>query len=167
MLRYFFYFLFSAYVSLVHIAFADEPHWPAQVEDIDINLQPLGWLQTHENVGGHTINRHVDKSEDYLKNRIQSGNIFEASTFTNLSVAEQILSLGLWGNMPALDGWMKDKNAPDRLVIEISHPTAVGLGIRRNETQVSPRYGARIVLQKTKDKKSAFILTAYPHKRRP
>ncbi len=168
MFRYFLFFIFSAYLSIAgYIASAGEVIWPPQIEKINPNEPALGWLKSHEEAGGHTIERHVDKSEHYLKKRVNSGNIFEASTFNNIAAAEQILALGLWENIDELAAWMKNENAGDRLVIEIMHPTAIGRGIRRNETQISPRYGARIVLQKNKNKKSAFILTAYPHKRRP
>lgn len=148
-------------------ALAKEVIWPDFIEKIDLSQKPLGWLQSHEDAGGHTIERHVNKPDSYLKKRVSSGRIFEATSFSSLTAAEQIITLGLWENIKELSEWMKDSKGADRMVIEATDKTIIGKGIRKNEPKISPRYGVRIVLQKTKDKKSAFILTAYPHKRRP
>ncbi len=168
MLRSVLFLIFWAYLALSpYTALAKDINWPPQIEKIDLNQKPQGWLKSHEKAGGHTIERHVNKSDFYLKKRVNSSDIFEASTFESLIAAEQIIALGLWENMEELSRWMKNKNTSDRLVIEVHDKTPIGRGIKRNEKKVSSRYGARIVLQKTKDKQSAFILTAYPKNRRP
>ncbi len=160
--------IFSTFFILAsYTAIAKDVIWPAQIEQIDLNQKASGWLQSHEDAGGHTIERHVDKSDSYLKKRVSSGNIMEASSFVSLSAAEQIIAMGLWQNIDELSLWMKNPNGADRMVIEAHDPIIIGKGIRKNEQKISPRYGVRIVLQKTKNKKSAFILTAYPNKRRP
>lgn len=147
------------------LALAGELLWPDKIAYINPQASATGWLQSHEDIGGHTIARHIDKSDDYLIKRVNNGNINEASSFISLSLAEQILALGLWENIAELAQWMNDDNAPDRLVIEINDPAIVGKGVRRGQNKTSPRYGARIVLQKTKNKKTAYILTAYPNQR--
>lgn len=149
------------------LALGGELLWPDKIEYINPNAPATGWLQTHENAGGHTIERHINKADNYLINRVKNGNINEASSFLSLSLAEQILALGLWQNINELAQWMNDDNAPDRLVVEVNEPTIVGKGIRRGQNKTSPRYGARIVLQKTKNKQTAYILTAYPSQRSP
>lgn len=145
---------------------AGELSWPNKVDVINPDAPVTGWLQSHEKAGGHTIERHVDKPDAYLKKRIKNNNINEASAFLSLSLAEQILAIGLWDNIEELARWMNDADAPDRLVIEARNPEPVGKGLRRGENKPSARFGARIVLQKTKDKKTAYILTAYPNARR-
>ncbi|MFV0431607.1 MAG: RNase A-like domain-containing protein [Alphaproteobacteria bacterium] len=147
-------------------AFAYSATWPAKIEQVDINAPVQGWLQTHERMGGHTIEKHVNKSDDYLKNRFKASNINEASSFLSLNLAEQVIAVGLWQNITELMDWMENPKGSDRLVIIAKDSAVVGRGLRRGDSRTYPRYGARIVLQKTKDKKSAFILTAYPTDRR-
>ncbi len=166
MFRYFIKIIFALFLCLPTTLYASELLWPQKIEKVDVSAQPTGWLQSHEDMGGHVIERHVNKSDDYLHSRIKNGRINEASSFISLALAEQIIALGLWENIEELAQWMKDDRAADRMVIEINDPTIVGKGVRRGEQKILERYGARIVLQKTKDNKTAYILTAYPNSRR-
>ncbi len=127
MLRSFFFFIVSIYLTIIgYTALAEEVIWPPKIEKIDLAQEPLGWLKSHEKVGGHTIDRHVSKSDFYLKKRVSTAHIFEASSFKNLTAAEQIIALGLWENTEELAQWMNNKNSADRLVIEIDNKVPIG-----------------------------------------
>ncbi len=139
--------------------------WPSQIEQIEPSAQPQGWLKNHEKLGGHTIKRHVKRSESYLKKRIK-GDINEASSFINEAVAEQVISQALHQNRKKISHWINNQQSGDRLVFDVQTKKPTGYGIRKGESKLSKRYGARIVLQYSQSK-GRFILTAYPHKRKP
>lgn len=50
-------------------------------------------LQSHENAGGHTIAKHISKSDAWLRNRCKNEKfLMTASTFSSLSSGESILA---------------------------------------------------------------------------
>lgn len=162
-----FLYIFLA-IGLVFAAFSKERAsslWPSNIEQIDKNAKAQGWLKNHEKIGGHTIERHVARSEDYLKGRVK-GDINEASSFINEAVAEQAISQALYQNRKKISDWINDEQSGDRLVFDVKTKLPTGYGIRQGEQKISHRYGARVVLQYSKSK-GRFILTAYPHRRKP
>ncbi len=155
-------------VGLIFSAFSKErvsSLWPSQAQQIEASAKAQGWLENHEKIGGHTIERHVARPESYLKSRVKR-DINEASSFINEAVAEQVISQALYQNRKKISDWVSDKQSGDRLVFEVKTKVPTGYGIRKGEHKVSNRYGARVVLQYSKSK-GRFILTAYPHKRKP
>lgn len=124
-----------------------------------------GFLEYHESQGGHTIERHVGLSDRELKARFERGNIQEASTFETLELAEEIIFKALISHEKEIIHWLKNEKDRDRLVIQIKSQKPVGWGLRRGEEESTPRYGARVVLQRKNG--DMFILTAYPQHRRP
>ncbi|WP_027834246.1 RNase A-like domain-containing protein [Maritalea myrionectae] len=70
------------------------------------NPFPLGWLTAQELAGGHTIARHVGKTDAQLVNRlINSPNIQNASTYTDQQTAELAITAGLTGVRVAVNNW--------------------------------------------------------------
>lgn len=127
-----------------------------------------GWLNTQEggNHKGHTLERHVGKNETYLRKRLTGETglrpIRSASTFTEQSTAEDVVKRILLMYDNRILKWMKDKTAPDTLALEYrgGRNKVLGMGIRKGDTQLSPRYNAKAILRKHRS--GYGVLTAYP-----
>ncbi len=69
-------------------------------------------LQSHENLGGHTIAKHVSKSETWLRNRCKSEKyLITASTFSSLSDAESILADMIKDNRSLVQDYASGRNS--------------------------------------------------------
>jgi Bacterial CdiA-CT RNAse A domain len=69
-------------------------------------LVPGGGLMAHETLGGHTLARHVGRSENYLRHRLATEpDLTAASTFYDRQTAENALARVLHANDPrCIDG---------------------------------------------------------------
>jgi len=123
---------------------------------------PGGGLQAHEAAGGHTIERHVGKTEAELKQRLaEETRIAAASSFTNLTVAEAAIGEAINRNEREISSWLRSRE--NRYTIDYSANTTVGITLRRRASKASATSRLRIVLQRSaKLPPGYFILTAYP-----
>lgn len=116
--------------------------------------------------GGHTIERHVGKTEAELRQRLQNRpGLDEASSFKSLPEAEKLISKVLADNKYQIQMWVKHKptnlQARMRLTRAFSSPT--GIVIRRGSEEVKKCYSVRVVIDfKPFHGKPYFIITAFP-----
>jgi hypothetical protein len=120
-------------------------------------------LERDETRGGHTLDRHVGRSDDELRERLaQEPNISAASTWTNREIAEEAVGETLERNAK-LDRWMERSGRKPNLVLDYhgrpDHP--VGRCVRQGETEVQPAYDAVVVLKASRDG-GFYVLTTYP-----
>jgi len=86
----------------------------------------------HDVAGGHTISRHVDKSEASLQHRLDSEPEREAaSSFPNLATADFAQAALVKQNRSALDQWLKSSEK-DPLTIEADTGKPVGRVLERD-----------------------------------
>ena len=74
-----------------------------------VDIVPGGGLMAHEGpkaFGGHTIQRHVGKSYDFLVSRFRQPWIYTSSTFTDRMTAEHVISGALNGADNHIQEWM-------------------------------------------------------------
>jgi len=123
---------------------------------------PGGSLDAHEKAGGHLLERHVGKTEEQLRRRLQSETrISAASSFTDRPVADASVSACIASNQRKITAWLKGDQ--DRLVISHRATAPVGISISRGTTKARDANGTRLVL--VRDKRFAGgwrILTGYP-----
>ncbi|HEY0167232.1 MAG TPA: RNase A-like domain-containing protein [Jatrophihabitans sp.] len=121
-----------------------------------VHLVPGGGLMAHEGLdGGHTLAKHVGKSEDYLRNRLATEpNLGIASTFHNRQIAESSLSQLLDANARGVERWLVDGSRS--LVLNGRMPHPVGVAIIREAVGPVEASGIRLVL-----KRSATMTTGY------
>jgi hypothetical protein len=121
-------------------------------------------LATEEAAGGHTIARHVGRTEAQLRARLvaQTG-IPAASTFRTLAEAEEIVSAGLRANAVAIKNWASSAGVGARLALSYDAAKTIGHGVIRATGNLQDMSKITIVLQKVASgKKIFFILTSYP-----
>ncbi|MGL5058823.1 MAG: RNase A-like domain-containing protein, partial [Microcoleus sp.] len=123
---------------------------------------PGGGLEVHEQAGGHTLERHVGKTEAQLAQRLAAEpRITAASSFTNRSVAEAAIGEALNRNERAISSWLRSRE--NRYTIDYDANRKVGITMRRRNNKASPTSRLKIILQRsTKLPPGYFILTAYP-----
>jgi hypothetical protein len=114
-------------------------------------LVPGGGLMAHEGLdGGHTLAKHVGKSEEFLRNRLATEpHITAASTFYDRQTAETTLSAFMDANAVEIAGWLRRSDFGITLYGRLLQP--VGIVILRGETRPVESTGIRVVLRRSSD----------------
>ncbi|WP_133000462.1 RNase A-like domain-containing protein [Luteimonas arsenica] len=132
----------------------DEPDGPGQV--------PGGGLEAHENVGGHLIERHVGKSEEWLVDRVRRENISAASSFRDLPEAEHFVAATLAEHQGRIDAWV-DGQGGNRLVIDARFDASTGISVSRGDDSAEDVFSVRLVLERSNALDTGYrIVTGYP-----
>ncbi|SNR16219.1 RNase A-like domain-containing protein [Tenacibaculum jejuense] len=122
-----------------------------------------GFLITHENCGGHTIERHVNKSDSYLRWRLNNSSISAASTFYELNQAGQVIYNAINSNSSRVNNWLNGSGGY-RLVLNYSHHRNIGKVLRRGNSSPYNSRRLRVVLERRNCSGYGYrILTAYPN----
>ncbi len=150
---------------------------PAQAERVeprpdredDSNSPTTGWdvdLRRDEQRGGHTIARHVGRTDAQLKARLSRESIAAASTYADLATAERIVELALAENARQVRQWIDRRGPRSNLAIRYRARGALPTGriMRRGDDESRDAFGAVVVLRWRDD--GLFVLTSYPENSR-
>lgn len=120
-----------------------------------------GWLASHEHSGSHTLERHVGKTDEELRERLAARKNLEfSSSFTDQPTAEKTLAVALRRHHPAIDEWLDGTSG--RLVLQDSASFDVGRTAVRSG-DVLDVTGLRMVLSKDPSMPHGYrIVTAFP-----
>lgn len=125
---------------------------------------PGGGLEAHEDVGGHLIERHVGKSEQWLLDRVSRENISAASSFRDLPEAEHFVSATIADHQDRVDAWV-DGSGGNRLVIDTTFDASTGISVSRGDTSAVDVFSVRLVLERSSQLDIGYrIVTGYPNK---
>ena len=115
-------------------------------------------------VGGHTIERHIAKTEAELRGRLAAqGRIRVASSFHSLEIAERSLYQGLRANRAEIVRWARTAPVGDTKPFEYIGKEVLGHGVVRASGQLVSMRGLRFVLKNEAfNGKLYYILTAFP-----
>ncbi|MEM6505611.1 MAG: RNase A-like domain-containing protein [Planctomycetota bacterium] len=112
---------------------------------------------------GHTIERHVGKSVQYLLNRVKKNKyIYKASTFKNQDIAEQMIAATIRHNRASIRIWAKTAGKGAKEPFKLSTSTIIGYGVKKGKSGVNDLTNVKVVLQSYGDGKKWRILTAHP-----
>lgn len=133
------------------------------VETPDAPQVPGGGLVAHEDAGGHLIDRHVGKSEEWLVDRVNRDNISAASSFIDLPEAERLVAGTLVENQDRVDAWL-DGQGGNRLVIDAAFDASTGISVVRGSDSAEDVYSVKLVLERSdRVEDIGFrIVTGYP-----
>ena len=136
-----------------------------QVDGPDAGAEvPGGGLQAHEDVGGHLIERHVGRSEQWLLDRVNRENISAASSFVDLPAAEHFVSQTLAEHGARIDAWL-DGQGGNRLVVDATFDASTGISVSRGDTSAVDVFSVRLVLERSSQLDIGYrIVTGYPTK---
>jgi hypothetical protein len=122
-------------------------------------------LERDEQRGGHTLDRHVGRTDAELQERLErERNISAASTWTDRATAEQVVAEALRAENRRIESWMRRGERRPNLALHYDAGRAIGRSLRRGENQVVQCTSAVIVL-KTSGSDSFYVLTTYPEAR--
>lgn len=123
-------------------------------------------LRRDERRGGHTIARHVGRTDAQLKARLQRESIAAASTYADLESAERIVSLALADNARRLQRWVDQRAPKANLAIHYRARDALPTGrlLARGASTSRAVDGAVVVLRWSRD--GWYVLTTYPEEPR-
>lgn len=127
--------------------------------------QPVRNLSIDEALGGHTLARHVGKSDAELADRLRrERQISAASTYTDRATAERTVGAAMAGGGGKLASWLRRSGRRPNLVLNYVEPSRRVIGrslIRRGKRLVSCTRA--IVVLRWDDRKSRYyVLTSYP-----
>jgi hypothetical protein len=115
--------------------------------------------------GGHTLARHVGRTDDELRERLaRERNISAASTWTDRETAEATVGEALAAEHSRVEGWMQRGFPRANLALHYNSGRAVGRSLRRGDAQAVECTSAVIVLR-ADGPESFYVLTTYPEAR--
>jgi hypothetical protein len=121
-------------------------------------------LARDEERGGHTLEKHVGRSDDQLRERLRREHISAASTWTDRESAETTVAEALRAERRRIDSWMRRGYPRANLALHYDAGRPIGRSLRRGEEQTVECTGAVIVLR-ANGPDSFYVLTAYPEDR--
>jgi hypothetical protein len=121
-------------------------------------------LAEEETAGGHTIARHVARTEEQLQARlVQQPKIPAATTFRTLREAEQVVAEALRANKSAIKEWAKVAGPGQTKAFTYDAGRIIGQGIVRGSPQMQSMSKVVVVLSKViSQNRIYFVLTSYP-----
>jgi hypothetical protein len=122
-------------------------------------------LARDEQRGGHTLERHVGRTDAELQQRLQDEpNISAASTWTDRETAEVTIAEALHADGGRIDRWTRRGYPRANLALHYHAGRVIGRSLHRGETQSENCTNAVIVLR-ADGPNSFYVLTAYPEVR--
>ena len=124
-------------------------------------------LSVDEKRGGHTLARHVGRTDEQLSERLRrETGISAASTYTNRQIAERTVGRVLDAERSRIATWARrSTNRPNLALDYRGKPDEIlGRTLRRNGRASIPSTEAVVVLRA--DGRDFYVLTSYPEVRR-
>jgi hypothetical protein len=125
---------------------------------------PVRDLSQDEAAGGHTLSRHIGRSDAELGERLQrEPDISAASTYNDRATAEHVVGMTLQQTQSRIERWLDRRNNHPNLVLNYhgdrAHP--IGRTLRRGDSAARPCSDAIVVLRWDGGRQYR-VLTSYP-----
>ena len=122
-------------------------------------------LSKDEERGGHTLTRHVGRTDEELRERLRDEpNISAASTWTDRETAEETIAEALRAERGRIQSWMRRGYPRANLTLHYEARRDIGRSLRQGETEPVRCRDAVIVLR-ADGPDTLYVLTAYPEAR--
>jgi len=119
-------------------------------------------LSLDEEHGGHTLERHVGRTDAELHERLErERDISAASTYTDRATAERTVGAALQQNAEKIQRWLDRGPRRPNLVLDYTNPTDAIGRVMYPRAQVSVPCDHAIVVLKA-DGDGYYVLTSYP-----
>jgi hypothetical protein len=131
------------------------------VERVALDANSRHDLSRDEARGGHTLQRHVGKTDSELRQRLESEDVSAASSYTDREMAEMAVAAAIRENTDKINRWLQRSGGHSNLVLDYDSNSPIGRSMRRGETQSFPCSHAVAVL-KFVSSNDYYVLTSYP-----
>jgi Bacterial CdiA-CT RNAse A domain len=120
-------------------------------------------LSVDESHGGHTLRKHVSRTDIDLRERLRREHeISAASTYTDRHTAETFIGTCLDEDQVRIQQWLAQERHPNLALDCVGDPAwPIGRSLRRGQSQPEPCSNATLVL-KWIQPQDYFVLTSYP-----
>ena len=125
-------------------------------------------LSVDESRGGHTLARHVGRTDDQLRQRLRSQpNISAASTYPDRETAELVIGAILEAESSRIRSWARRTGSRPNLALRTKTPRGppVGRVLERGGKAPTEAHHAVVVLRWDAAADSYYVLTSYPETR--
>jgi len=122
-------------------------------------------LSKDEQRGGHTLERHVARTDEELRERLhREHNIAAASTWTDRETAEETIAAALRAERRRVDGWMRRGYPRANLALHFEAGRDIGRSLRQGDDE-PVRCRAAVIVLRADGPDAFYVLTAYPEAR--
>ena len=118
-------------------------------------------LARDEARGGHTLQRHIGKTDAELHERLQTESISADSTYTDRATAEMAVGAALRENQRKINNWLRRPGGHSNLVLDYDSNSPLGRSMRLNDAHSFPCSHAVVIL-KWMNPQEYYVLTSYP-----
>ena len=119
-------------------------------------------LSQDEAAGGHTLKKHVGRTDDELRERLRhERSISAASTYSDRATAERAVGEAIERNNQKIQRWLEREGGHPNLVLDYDSDHPIGRTIRRGEEQAQPCSHAVVILR-WDGERQYHVLTSYP-----
>lgn len=125
-------------------------------------------LAADEALGGHTIARHVGKTDRELADRLRrEPQISAASTYTDLVTARRVVAAAVASSQARIRAWTAASGLRPNLVLSYTEPggRSIGRSLRRGTRVATTASRATVVLRWLARERRWIVLTSYPEVR--
>jgi len=124
-------------------------------------------LSVDESRGGHTLARHVGKTDEELLQRLRrEPQISAASTYTDRASAEGVVFAALAAGGRSFDAWRRRTGRRPNFVFHYSANRVIGRSMSRRRSSSEPCEDAVVVLRWDDRRGDFYVLTSYPEANR-
>src|SRR5690348_261703 len=92
-------------------------------------------LGRDEALGGHTLQRHIGKTDRELRERLQAESISTDSTYTDQATAEMAVEAAIRENRDKIERWLHRPGGHSNLVLDYDSDAPLGRSMRRDDRQ--------------------------------
>jgi hypothetical protein len=134
---------------------------PEPIQHVSLDTKDRHDLERDEALGGHTLDRHVGRSEKELRDRLDNESISAASAYTDRATAEMAVAAAIHENSRRIDSWLHRPGGHSNLVLDYDSSVPLGQTLRRSDAQSFPCSHAVVIL-KWVNADRYYVLTSYP-----
>jgi hypothetical protein len=117
-------------------------------------------------MGGHTLARHVGKTDGELRERLsREADISSASTYTDRATAEAVVGAALSSAPRSFEGWRHRTGRRPNFVLHVAADHVIGRSMTRGRREASPCRDALVVVRWDERRRQFYVLTSYPEER--
>jgi len=117
-------------------------------------------LAPDELAGGHTLSKHVGRTDNELRERLVHEDISASSTYTDRAAAQFAVGNALEQSSNRVEQWMARSKHPN-LVLDYRGDQPVGRTLHRGDSASQPCAKAKVVLRWLSSSEY-YVLTSYP-----
>jgi len=120
-------------------------------------------LSVDEAMGGHTLARHVGKTDADLSERLRrEPQISSASTYTDRATAERVVGAALASGGRGFEAWRARTGRRPNFVLRYADSATIGRSMSRGRSASAPCTRALVVLRWDDRRQTFYVLTSYP-----